>query len=208
MIRTDPGSRSLGSDPGIHFRDPRTCLLTTRPDRERPASQPPPTESDLPHDRPDRERPASRPPPTETDLPPEKTRPRETCLTTAPTERDLPPDQTRPRETCLTTAPDRERPASRPDPTERDLPHDRPRPRETCLPTRPDRERPASRPPPTERDLPHDLTGSTAAQVESADRPRGAVVRESGTHILTHRHKSVSLLVRCAVCRYWFDGRQ
>ena len=26
MIRTDPGSRSLGSDPGIHFRDPRTCL--------------------------------------------------------------------------------------------------------------------------------------------------------------------------------------
>ena len=27
MIRTDPGSRSLGSDPGIHFRDPRTCLL-------------------------------------------------------------------------------------------------------------------------------------------------------------------------------------
>ena len=24
--RTDPGSRSLGSDPGIHFRDPRTCL--------------------------------------------------------------------------------------------------------------------------------------------------------------------------------------
>ena len=26
MIRTDPGFRSLGSDPGIHFRDPRTCL--------------------------------------------------------------------------------------------------------------------------------------------------------------------------------------
>ena len=26
MIRTDPGSRSLGSDPRIHFRDPRTCL--------------------------------------------------------------------------------------------------------------------------------------------------------------------------------------
>ena len=26
MIRTDPGSRSLGSDPGIRFRDPRTCL--------------------------------------------------------------------------------------------------------------------------------------------------------------------------------------
>ena len=26
MIRTDPGSRSLGSDPGIHFRDPRKCL--------------------------------------------------------------------------------------------------------------------------------------------------------------------------------------
>ena len=26
MIQTDPGSRSLGSDPGIHFRDPRTCL--------------------------------------------------------------------------------------------------------------------------------------------------------------------------------------
>ena len=26
MIRTDPGSRSLGSDPGIHFRDPRTYL--------------------------------------------------------------------------------------------------------------------------------------------------------------------------------------
>ena len=28
MIRTDPGSRSLGSDPGIRFRDPRTCLVT------------------------------------------------------------------------------------------------------------------------------------------------------------------------------------
>ena len=27
MIRTDPGSRSLGSDPGIRFRDPRTCLV-------------------------------------------------------------------------------------------------------------------------------------------------------------------------------------
>ena len=27
MIRTDPGSRSLGSDPGIRFRDPRSCLL-------------------------------------------------------------------------------------------------------------------------------------------------------------------------------------
>ena len=26
MIRMDPGSRSLGSDPGIRFRDPRTCL--------------------------------------------------------------------------------------------------------------------------------------------------------------------------------------
>ena len=26
MIRTDPGSRSLGSDPVIHFRDPLTCL--------------------------------------------------------------------------------------------------------------------------------------------------------------------------------------
>ena len=26
MIRTDPGSRSLGSGPGIHFRDPWTCL--------------------------------------------------------------------------------------------------------------------------------------------------------------------------------------
>ena len=26
MIRTDPGSRSLGSDRGIHFRDPWTCL--------------------------------------------------------------------------------------------------------------------------------------------------------------------------------------
>ena len=29
MIRTDPGSRSLGSDPGIHFRDPWTCLDST-----------------------------------------------------------------------------------------------------------------------------------------------------------------------------------
>ena len=27
MIRRDPESRSLGSDPGIHFRDPRTCLI-------------------------------------------------------------------------------------------------------------------------------------------------------------------------------------
>ena len=27
MIRTDPGFRSLGSDPGIRFRDPRLCLL-------------------------------------------------------------------------------------------------------------------------------------------------------------------------------------
>ena len=27
MIRMDPGSRSLGSDPGIRFRDPRTCLV-------------------------------------------------------------------------------------------------------------------------------------------------------------------------------------
>ena len=27
MIPTDPGSRSLGSDPGIRFRDPRTCLI-------------------------------------------------------------------------------------------------------------------------------------------------------------------------------------
>ena len=27
MIRTDPGSRSLGSDPGIRFRDPWTCLV-------------------------------------------------------------------------------------------------------------------------------------------------------------------------------------
>ena len=26
MIRTDPGSRSLGSDPGIRFWDPRICL--------------------------------------------------------------------------------------------------------------------------------------------------------------------------------------
>ena len=26
MIRMDPGSRFLGSDPGIRFRDPRTCL--------------------------------------------------------------------------------------------------------------------------------------------------------------------------------------
>ena len=32
MIRTDPGSRSLGSDPGIHFRDPRTCLPMTEYD--------------------------------------------------------------------------------------------------------------------------------------------------------------------------------
>ena len=30
MIRTDPGSRSLGSDPGIRFRDPRTCLIAGR----------------------------------------------------------------------------------------------------------------------------------------------------------------------------------
>ena len=29
MIRTDPGSRSLGSDLGIHIRDPRTCLVAT-----------------------------------------------------------------------------------------------------------------------------------------------------------------------------------
>ena len=29
MIRTDPGSGSFGSDPGIHFRDPRTCLIGT-----------------------------------------------------------------------------------------------------------------------------------------------------------------------------------
>ena len=27
MIRTDPGSSFLGSDPGIRFRDPRTCLV-------------------------------------------------------------------------------------------------------------------------------------------------------------------------------------
>ena len=27
MIRTDPGSRSLESDPVIRFGDPRTCLL-------------------------------------------------------------------------------------------------------------------------------------------------------------------------------------
>ena len=27
MIRMDPGSRSLGSDPGIRFQDPRTCLV-------------------------------------------------------------------------------------------------------------------------------------------------------------------------------------
>ena len=27
MIQTDPGSRTLGSDPGIRFRDPRTCLI-------------------------------------------------------------------------------------------------------------------------------------------------------------------------------------
>ena len=27
MIRMDPGSRSLGSDPGIRFWDPQTCLL-------------------------------------------------------------------------------------------------------------------------------------------------------------------------------------
>ena len=27
MIQTDPGSRTLESDPGIRFRDPRTCLL-------------------------------------------------------------------------------------------------------------------------------------------------------------------------------------
>ena len=26
MIRTDSGSRSMGSDPGIRFRDPRACL--------------------------------------------------------------------------------------------------------------------------------------------------------------------------------------
>ena len=31
MIQTDPGSRSLGSDPGIHFRDPRTCLFVSVP---------------------------------------------------------------------------------------------------------------------------------------------------------------------------------
>ena len=29
MIQADPGSRSTGSDPGIHFRDPRACLHTT-----------------------------------------------------------------------------------------------------------------------------------------------------------------------------------
>ena len=28
MIRTDPGSRSLGSDPEIRFWDPRTCLIS------------------------------------------------------------------------------------------------------------------------------------------------------------------------------------
>ena len=28
MIRTDPGSSSFGSAPGIHFRDPWTCLGT------------------------------------------------------------------------------------------------------------------------------------------------------------------------------------
>ena len=28
MIRTDLGSRSLGSDPGIHFRDPRTSDMS------------------------------------------------------------------------------------------------------------------------------------------------------------------------------------
>ena len=27
MIQTDPGSRSFGSDPGIHFRDPWACLV-------------------------------------------------------------------------------------------------------------------------------------------------------------------------------------
>ena len=27
MIRMDPGSRSLGTDPGIRFRDPWTCLV-------------------------------------------------------------------------------------------------------------------------------------------------------------------------------------
>ena len=31
MIRTDPGSRSLGSDPGIRFRDPRICLANMLP---------------------------------------------------------------------------------------------------------------------------------------------------------------------------------
>ena len=29
IIWMDPGSRSLRSDPGIRFRDPRTCLITT-----------------------------------------------------------------------------------------------------------------------------------------------------------------------------------
>ena len=29
MIPADPGSRSLGSDPSIRFRDPRTCLITS-----------------------------------------------------------------------------------------------------------------------------------------------------------------------------------
>ena len=29
MVRTDPGSRSLGSDPGIRFRDARTCLVAS-----------------------------------------------------------------------------------------------------------------------------------------------------------------------------------
>ena len=47
MIRTDPGSRSLGSDPGIRFRDPRTCLslsnlLGTTEIRKGCQMQPPP----------------------------------------------------------------------------------------------------------------------------------------------------------------------
>ena len=28
MIQADPGSRSTGSDPEIHFRDPRACLVS------------------------------------------------------------------------------------------------------------------------------------------------------------------------------------
>ena len=30
MIRTDPGSRSLGSDPGLRFWVPRTCLVLSQ----------------------------------------------------------------------------------------------------------------------------------------------------------------------------------